>query len=70
MARFFTPQDIVDVQNVVTLLVVITVILDPFAGFGENASRIAGRLVVESRVADAIRGREIRGQRLKRLWDG
>lgn len=59
VARFFTPQNIIDVQNVVALLVVITIVLDPFAGFGENTSRVAGRLVVESGVADAIRGREI-----------
>lgn len=70
VAGFFTPQNIIDIQDVVTLLVIITVILDSFAGFGEDPPRVPGGFVVKSGVADAIRGRKIRGQRLKRLGDG
>lgn len=64
---FLASKDIVDVKDIIAILVVIPVILDSFAGFGQYSSRISRRLIVEARVAYPVRGREVGCQRLKRL---
>lgn len=64
---FLASKDIVDVKNIITILVVIPVIFDSFAGFGQYSSRVSRRLIVEARVAYPVRGREVGCQRLKRL---
>lgn len=67
VTRFLASKDIVNVKDIITILIVIPVILDSFAGFGQYSSRISRRLIVEARVAYPVRGREVGCQRLKRL---
>ena len=67
MTGFLASEDIVDVKDIITILVVIPIILDSFAGFGQYPSRVSRRLIVEARVAYAVCGREVGCQRLKRL---
>jgi hypothetical protein len=40
MPCIFASQNIVDIKNVITVLVIISVILNPFAWLGENAARV------------------------------
>jgi hypothetical protein len=70
---FLASKDIVDVKDIIAVLIVIPIILDSFAGFGQYSSRVSRGLVVEARVAYAVGGREVGCQRLKRadesaLW--
>ena len=68
VSRLFRSQDVVDIENVIAVLVVVTVVLDSFAGLGENTARIARGLVVESAVAQLVRHGQMGGQRLQGLW--
>jgi hypothetical protein len=47
-------QYVVDVQDVVTLLIIVTVVLDAFAGFGKDAARVPGGFVLEVWIAYSI----------------
>lgn len=38
---FLASKDIVDVKDIITILVVIPIILYPFAGFGQYSSRVS-----------------------------
>lgn len=67
MTGFLASKDIVDIKDIITILVVIPIILDPFAGFGQYPSRVSRRLIVKARVAYAVSGREVGCQRLKWL---
>lgn len=67
MTGLLTPENIIHVQNVITLLVVETIILDPFARLRENTPRVSRRLVVESGVTNPIRRRKMRCQGLEGL---
>jgi len=55
VARFLRAEDIVDIEDVVAILVVITIILDALAWFREDATWIARGLVVEATVAQLVR---------------
>jgi len=57
MAGLLRAQNIVDIENVVALFVVITIVLYALAWFGQHAARIPRRLVLEGWIADAVRGR-------------
>lgn len=49
--RLFRSQYVVDVENVIAILVVIPIVLDSFARFGEDSTRVACGLVVEAIIA-------------------
>lgn len=67
MTGFFRAQNVVDIENVVTVLVVETIILQALAWLRENSPWITGRFVFEMWIADAVGGREMDGQCLQRL---
>jgi hypothetical protein len=67
LVPLITTQNVVDVEDVVAVLVVVAVVLDALAGLGQHAARVARRLVLEGRVADAVCGGQMRGQRLEGL---
>lgn len=67
VACFLASQDIVDVQYVVTVLIVVTIILDSLAGLCQNSPWVSRGFVVEAGVAYPICSREVRGQGLERL---
>lgn len=63
----FRAEDVIDVENVVAVLVVIAIVLDPLARLGQHTAGIARRLVLESGIADAVSGGEVHGEGLERL---
>lgn len=50
----FAAEYIIDVQYVVAVIVVIAIIFDAFAWFGENSARVSGRFVLECRITYSI----------------
>jgi hypothetical protein len=67
VAGFFAAEDIVDVEDIIAVLIVISIVFNSLAGFGQYSSGVPRRLVVEPRVANAIGCGEVGGKRLKRL---
>ena len=65
VVRLFGSQNVVDVEDVITILIVVAVILNALTGLGQHASRIARRLVLEARIADAVGRRQMCRQRLQ-----
>jgi len=64
MSCLLRPEDIVDVENVVAVLIVITIILNTLARLRENTARIAGRLVFEVRIAYSVSRWQMAGKGL------
>lgn len=62
------PEDVVDVEDVVAVLVVEPAVLSRLARLGEHPARVERRLVVERRVHEMVRLREVRRQRAKGLF--
>ena len=54
VVRLLRAQNVIDVQDVVAVLVIVTIILDALARLREYSSWISRRLVLESGVADAV----------------
>lgn len=50
----FTTQNIVDIEDVVTVLIIIAIIFHSLAGLGQHAPGVPRGLVVEVRVADTV----------------
>lgn len=67
MACFLRAKDIIHVEDIITILVVIAIILDALAGLGQDSAGITRRFVLEARVANAVSRREMYGQGLQRL---
>lgn len=67
MTSLLTTQDVIDIENIIAILVIIAIILHTLAWFGQHATRVSRGLVVEVRVADAIRRRKVGRQRLEGL---
>lgn len=67
MAGFLRAQNIVDVENIVAVLVVVAIVLDPLARLSQNSARVSRRLVFEAGIADAIGGGEVNRQSLEGL---
>jgi len=67
VARFLRPQNVVDIEDVVAVLIVVAVVLDTFARLGEDAAWIARGLVVESAIAELVRCGQMGRQRLQGL---
>jgi hypothetical protein len=60
-------QNIVHVENIVTVLVIVAIILGTLARLCQNSARVSGRLVVEVRVANTIGRGEVTSQGMKWL---
>lgn len=56
MPVVFISKNIVDVKDVIAIFIIITIILDTFAWFGKNSSRISRRLVFECGITDSVSG--------------
>lgn len=67
VASLLGPKNIIDIENIVAILVVIAVVLAPFARLREDSSWITGGLVFEARVAYPVCRRQVNGKRLKGL---
>ena len=57
---------IIDVENIVTVFIVKSIVLDAFAWLCEDASWVSRRLVLELRIANTVGGGKLRCQSLKR----
>lgn len=68
MTRRLTTQDVIDIEDIITVLIIISIILRSLTRLRQDSSRIARTLVLEGRVADSIRGREMRRQGLQWLY--
>jgi hypothetical protein len=60
MARLFGPENIVYIEDVITIFVVITIVLEAFARLGKNSARVSRRLVFEIRIANSVGSRQLR----------
>ena len=69
MARLFRSQYIIDVEDIITIFIVITIILDTLAWLGENSAGIPRRFIFETWVANPVRRRQMCCQSLQRLID-
>lgn len=67
MASFLTAEDIVHIEDIVTILVVIAIVLDALARFRQHPSRVPGRFIFERGVAYPVGCRKVRCQCLQRL---
>ncbi len=67
VAGFFGAENVVDIENVIAVLVVVAIVLEALARLGQHTARIARGLVFETRVADAVGGGEVDGERLEGL---
>lgn len=55
MCCLFVAQYVVDIQNVVGIIIVISVVLDTFTRLGEDTARVTRGLVLKVRVTDPVR---------------
>ena len=67
MACLFCPQDVVHVENVVTILVVVSIVLAPFAWLGQDPTGISRGFILETGVAYSIARRQLSGEGMQRL---
>jgi hypothetical protein len=58
----FVSQPIIDVENVIVILIVVTFIVGGLTRLGEHPPRIVRRFVSELRVADVIRLKDVGSQ--------
>lgn len=54
MVRFLVPEDVVDVENVITVLVVVSVVFGTLAWFRQDPTGVPRRFIFEYRVADSV----------------
>lgn len=62
MTSFFRAEDVVDVENVVAIFIIITVVLGSFARLRQHTAGVPRGFVFEARVADAVRRRQMDGK--------
>ena len=55
-------QNVVDVEDVITILVVVAIVLDALGRLGEDTSGIARAFVLEVWIADAVGRGEVGGE--------
>lgn len=59
VAGFLTAQYVVNIENIVAILIIVTIVFHAFTGLGEDTPRVPGRFIVEARVAYSISGGEM-----------
>ena len=52
-------KNIVNVEDVITIFIIVAIVLDAFARFRENSARIFGRLIFKRRIAYSVCGRQM-----------
>ena len=67
MSRLFRSQYVVDIEDVITILIVVAIVLDALARLGEDSAWVTGGLVVEAGVTQLVRRGQMAGKRLKWL---
>lgn len=67
MPSLFGPQNVVDVEDIIAVLIVVAIILHTLAWLREDAARVPRRLILESWVADAVCSREVNRKGLEGL---
>jgi hypothetical protein len=67
MTSFFGAKDIVDIEDIITVLIIEPIVLHAFTRFRKYSARVSRRLVFEARIAYSIRRRQMSCQSLKRL---
>ena len=58
---------VVNIENVVAVLIVVSVVLGRLAGFGEDPAGIPRRFILEAGIADSVGRREVYSQSLQGL---
>jgi hypothetical protein len=56
---FIRTQPIIDIEDIIIILVIVTLIVRGLARFGQHSTRIMCRFISELRVADVIRFQDI-----------
>lgn len=67
MARLLRSENVVNIENIITVFVVVTIILTSFARFGKDSTWIPGGLVFECRITYSISRRQVGCEGLKGL---
>lgn len=67
MTGFLAAEDVVDIENIITILIVVAIVFHTLAGLCQHAPWVSRRLVVEVRIADTIGRGQMGCQRLKGL---
>jgi len=67
ITSLLTAQNIIDVEDIIVILIIGTIVVNRFTRLGKDSTRIIGSLVAELRVAQRVRLCEVRCQTLERL---
>lgn len=67
MSGLLRAKNVVNVENIITVLIVVPIILGSLARFSQHPTGVAGGLVFEARIAYSIRSRQMNGKSLERL---
>ena len=54
MPGLLATQNVVDIKNIIAVIIIIAIVLDPFTWLRQHASRVSGGLIFEKGVADAV----------------
>lgn len=67
LVAILATEEIVDIENVVIIFVIVTIIMCRLAGLRKNSSRVCGRLVGELGIAPVESSGDVGGERLECL---
>ncbi len=67
MASFLRAKNVIHIEDVVAILIVVSVILGRLARLRQDPARVPRRLVFETRIADSVGCREVYRQSLQGL---
>jgi hypothetical protein len=70
VAPFLATEDVVHIEDVVTVFVIVAIVLNTLARFSQDTSGVAGGFIFECRIAYPVGGRKVCGQGLQRLDRG
>lgn len=56
MTSLLGSENVIHIKYIITILIIKPIILDTFAGFRQDSSRISGGFVFETRIANTICG--------------
>lgn len=63
----FAAEEIVDIEDVIVIVIIVTVIMRRLAGLRKNSSRVCGRLIRELWIAPVESGGDIGRERFEGL---
>jgi hypothetical protein len=67
VSRFLRPQNVVHVEDIVAILIVISIVLDALAWLRQDSPRVPRRLVFEAGIANPVCRWEMGGESLQWL---